>query len=825
MTKVHGVTDRQDLAPGLTHRETRPLRYRFKEFVAETGPLVIILLSVFTLICPFVDELPVIPDFIFIFGLIFSIYAVFNISGAPYRDPIFQQLGADKDIDDAAGIFNLGQDLSNGSSLWFSNDDMRRHTLVFGTTGSGKTVFLLGVLYQALIIGSGVIYVDGKADTDVFWDVFSLVRRLGREDDLLVINYLKADLARLKNNPSERVTNTTNPFAIGDAEDLRSLIVGLMRAGGGDNEMWKGRTSEMLNGLLTALCVMRDRDEINLSISTIRDYFPLDKLIELVQRTDLPATATEPLKKFLNELPGFRPEDLVTGNIHPDCYKQFTFLTMQLSEVMGVLGETYKKIFNTPLGEVDFKDVVYQRRILFVMLPSLQVEPDRLAGLGKLIVAGIRSALSTALGDGVEGKKTEVIDLKPSKSKVPILLILDEYGYYSVDGFAVVAAQARSLGVAALFGGQDYPSFKSDNENEAKSTIGNCNTKLGFKIEEQETMELLQKRGGESDVSTTYGHDKSSGATSTGSTFVDKGETRVEQKVRINTRDVAAQEAGEFHAIVGDRVIRARSFYTGHKVAREARLNHLLMVPGPNREEIDRLKGTRNRVRSLLEGKPQSLQATTKTKHRRRAKKKLSEGMDTSLRQLFTDYHDALDREQPADLASIYSIGMLEYRQIKGDELMEKKALSPNQDLNTEVEQRQKQQDQEQSSPMDLKGILGDIQYTLGAEESLADDARVVEDDFSKLLEKTIISSTEKSEDRALSAKEKADLAPNEQLRKIEEQIGNPGNAVNDAKKAMQVLADRIDYPAKPFPVKLTSDQVQEKVSSLLGRVETQSKF
>jgi intracellular multiplication protein IcmO len=36
----------------------------------------------------------------------------------------------------------------------------------------------------------------------------------------------------------------------------------------------------------------------------------------------------------------------------------------------------------------------------------------------------------------------------------------DEYGYYAVKGFAVVAAQARSLGFAAVFAGQDLPAFQ-----------------------------------------------------------------------------------------------------------------------------------------------------------------------------------------------------------------------------------------------------------------------------------------------------------------------------------------------------------------------------
>lgn len=115
---------------------------------------------------------------------------------------------------------------------------------------------------------------------------------------------------------------------------------------------------------------------------------------------------------------------------------------MQMTEVMADLAETYSHIFAAKLGEVDYKDVVFNRRVLFVILPSLEKDPDALAGLGKLVVAGVRSALAPALGDELEGLKINVIDKKPTKCSVPFVMIMDEYGYYAVKGFAVVAAQA-----------------------------------------------------------------------------------------------------------------------------------------------------------------------------------------------------------------------------------------------------------------------------------------------------------------------------------------------------------------------------------------------
>ena len=65
--------------------------------------------------------------------------------------------------------------------------------------------------YNALVQGSGFIYVDGKGDNSLYAKVFSMVRRMGREDDILLINFMTG--ARDIIGPQEkRLSNTMNPF-------------------------------------------------------------------------------------------------------------------------------------------------------------------------------------------------------------------------------------------------------------------------------------------------------------------------------------------------------------------------------------------------------------------------------------------------------------------------------------------------------------------------------------------------------------------------------------------------------------------------------------
>lgn len=65
----------------------------------------------------------------------------------------------------ARGICLFGNEISTGEELWFSNDDMRTHCLIFGSTGSGKTEALISLAFNALVQGSGLFMSMVKAIT------------------------------------------------------------------------------------------------------------------------------------------------------------------------------------------------------------------------------------------------------------------------------------------------------------------------------------------------------------------------------------------------------------------------------------------------------------------------------------------------------------------------------------------------------------------------------------------------------------------------------------------------------------------------------------
>src|SRR3989338_2727990 len=277
-----GLDSHQEQSQSKIIRDTRTLGMRVKDTLKNQVSLSIVMLVCATtcFILGYLSEI------ILVIGMICFFYGFFQKRHLPFRMPLVSH---EKDFNDisptgkphlARGIYYFGNEIKTTNELWFSNVDMRTHVLIFGSTGSGKTQALLGITYNALLQASGFIYVDGKGDNSLYASIFSMVRSMGREDDLLLINFMTG--ARDIIGPQEgRLSNTLNPFGSGSSSMLSNLVVSLMgtaQAGSGDADMWKGRAIGFVESLMKVLVAMRDAGHILLDANTVRNYFHLPKL-------------------------------------------------------------------------------------------------------------------------------------------------------------------------------------------------------------------------------------------------------------------------------------------------------------------------------------------------------------------------------------------------------------------------------------------------------------------------------------------------------------------------------------------------------------------
>ena len=610
MRKVRrGLERKHEQDPRLILRDTRTFGMRLEDFF-KNPPMVAMTIAGMAA-TGFV--IPSVADILFLIGVICFLIAYTRVTALPFKLPMSAGV---KDYNDpipgtakprkSRGIYFLGNELLTNAELWFSNDDMRTHMLIFGSTGSGKTVALTSIAYNALLQGSGFIYVDGKGDNALYATIYGMVRSMGREDDLLLINFMTG--ARDIIGPQKlRLSNTMNPFCQGSSSMLSQLVVSLMDSGkgAGDGDMWKGRAIAFVEALMKVLVAMRDAGHLLLDANTIRNYFGLERLEAMVMDKalirdkgepisleGLPEVILEPITNYLYNLPGYNKER--KGKQVSQVLEQHGFITMQLTRVFSSLADTYGHIIRTNLAEVDLKDVVLNRRILVVLLPALEKSPDELANLGKVIIASLKAMMAAGLGDEVEGEYHELITRKPTTAPTPYLCILDEYGYYAVQGFAVVPAQARSLGFSVVFAGQDLPAFQKASKEEAASIGANTNIKICMKLEDpMETWEFFSKTAGEAYVTQVSGFQ--SDARGVMNNYMDNRGAQVVKQARVDLMDLKDQREGEAHIFFKSSIIRASMFYANPPHCKVMRLNQFLKVEQPDMFELHKLMESMDR--------------------------------------------------------------------------------------------------------------------------------------------------------------------------------------------------------------------------------------
>lgn len=621
-----GVERRDEVRTGRRKRDVRTFSQKWRDFFRDYQSSVLFLflaLAMWVIIglmvsLPFGTEMLL----LFFFAFVKKYYnfdkMAFNF---PYRVPkLAQALDASyPHVKMGEGITYWGNEKPSKEQIYSSDSDMRAHNLILGTTGSGKTELLLGLCANALTQNTGFIYVDGKGDPKLMEQIFRLARTFGREDDLLLINFITSGRDFI-DKQTDKVTNNINLMDKASSGMLIELITGLMDDSGSSGDMWKGRAIAFVAALTRPLCYLRDKGFIQLSAETYLQYFELEALEKLINdpEKEFPnldkaqfEVVALALISYITNIPGYNPKLYKDKKRQEQkTVEQHGYITMQLTRIFNDLTYNYAHIFKTDVGDIDFYDVVLNRRLLVTLLPALERAPDTLKMCGKLIVGNIKQMMSGCLGNRVEGQVREIIESRPTNAAVPFYIILDEYGYYAVVGFAVAPAQARSLGFSVTFAAQDFSSLKKSSAEEADATWENTNVRAVGRLtsgKESETWRRVCGAAGEAEVSNFSSLDRNAGVV--GDTFRSPDSISISRMERLNYDDVAGQQDGEFTFIVGKkedvnnggvRVLRGMSFYTASEHPRDMRINDLIPVLLPQKDMVPSVKRVLHTVSKVM---------------------------------------------------------------------------------------------------------------------------------------------------------------------------------------------------------------------------------
>lgn len=235
--------------------------------------------------------IPGAPEIVFmIAALLYSLFYRYKRRAwdMPLRVPAYLERVAKRRYRDAStggegqGLIYLGREYTTGQEVWATPKDVRTHRLVIGTTGSGKTEEMLGTIHNSLMLDSGTLMIDGKADPKIFDSIFRLARLHGREEDLLLLNYIMGGRDLATNQDSKR-SNTYNPLSMGSSAMKAELMISLLDSGSSPgSDMWQGRAISFLEGIMPPLSFLAEKGYLLFNPRLLCQYFILENIENLV---------------------------------------------------------------------------------------------------------------------------------------------------------------------------------------------------------------------------------------------------------------------------------------------------------------------------------------------------------------------------------------------------------------------------------------------------------------------------------------------------------------------------------------------------------------
>ena len=604
-----GVERNQELADGRIYADARSFDQRIGDVLQKHGNMRNLLVGSVVAAAVLPVTIPL------VFPVVFLTYGWWswriNRFRMPVRYPEWIKRIDPSERDDNAGVRNgrgieymgverRGRTIADTLEIWASDSDVRTHRVIMGTTGAGKTQSLLSILFNPLCWGSGFSMTDGKAQIDVTANIFVMAWLFWREDDVLVLNYMRGGQDRFKDMVTRppvgqrktRVSNTWNPFASANHETINQIIDSIMEKATGDGAQWQAKAINMKNALVQTIAYLRARGVMLMSVSTIREQMALDNMIKLAMRPDLPSQAAAAIRSYLSSgLPGFSWAKAKAGKPQDqETLIQHGYLTGQFTRTLGLMTDTYSDIFDDEIPEFDTSDVILNNRMGMTMIPTLEKGVEEAGNLGKMQVASAKMMMAENLGYELEGVYEDVVENRPTNTHRPYYMVMDELGYYFAPGIDLMFAQGRSLNIALIAAGQDFQAMSKNYKNEVESMIANTRFKVAMKLEDpKETFEIFQKAAGQGAVARLQGFEaqEPSELGIGGDGYRKTSMTSIENTDRISLQELKNLGPGDGVMVVGGKVVRFRGFnlflkFKFDKKKVNIRINTFLPIAAPD---------------------------------------------------------------------------------------------------------------------------------------------------------------------------------------------------------------------------------------------------
>lgn len=326
-------------------------------------------------------------------------------------------------------------------SIELSDKAANQHTLVLGTTGSGKTVTVSNIVESAISRGLPLIYIDGKGDYD-------LASRVSQ-------------YAQIKNRPvsvfsMKGESIVYNPLATGGYTSKKDRIIEL-------REWTEEHYKKLAEGYLQCVFKVMEQCNIPCNLASLAENLELKKLKSLVRQHEASIPNAQKLMDELNN------QDQASKSIES-----------LMAEIRNFTSSEIGKLFEIEDGKsvLTLDQIIKDKGIAYFCLPALEF-PSMSQTLGRLVVNDLKATMAQQLS---------------SELKNPVYVIFDEFSVFAGEQVLNVINMGRGAGIHAVLATQSLSDIASGRKENAdhfiNQVVGNCNN---FILHRQNSAEDAEK--------------------------------------------------------------------------------------------------------------------------------------------------------------------------------------------------------------------------------------------------------------------------------------------------------------------------------------------
>ena len=318
--------------------------------------------------------------------------------------------------------------------------DLATHFTVLGSTGTGKTTFIVNMAKAFMEKGWGFTVIDPQ-DGRLLKRVVALAKKMGREDDIVWFNPFNEDKVI--------TLNPLNPWKGFDPESLAALLTDAFYRVW--RTSWGPRLEYLLHMALLSMAFINSRRQSDEDAEEEqKSYYTLNEVFYVYLKKDLFSQMVSELEQFnftsiSNEITAVI--DLLTKS------RQWSDVVSPILNKMGIftLNRGVNRVFNSGTSSVDLRDLIREHRIFLVDLKTKKAK-DIARVIGNVIVALVYQALQETVTErkGVYG------------------LFLDEAHNFAGEALSTMIQEGRQLGVSIVGVTQFIGSLLTDSPEETQ---------------------------------------------------------------------------------------------------------------------------------------------------------------------------------------------------------------------------------------------------------------------------------------------------------------------------------------------------------------------